>query len=217
MADITNCRLYIEGQDDEHSICHLLKRHDIDLKRLDPSQQFFETSGGDLPLLNDLPTIVKQSYQRIGIVIDTDINLTNRWQQIKDRLTKAGISPPESPDRYGTIIPGISSECRIGIWLMPNNEEPGNLEDFLKTLIPKDDCCWSFAQKATENAKSIGAGFSDTAEIKAKIHTWLAWQEKPGVPFGTALNAKYFEHDSPEALTFVAWFKKLFMDDKTMF
>jgi hypothetical protein len=48
---------------------------------------------------------------------------------------------------------------------------------------------------------------------KARIHTWLSWQENPGLPFGTAITAAYLSHDSPEALKFVAWFKKLFLGD----
>lgn len=214
MADITHCRLYLEGQDDVHSIYHLLKRHNIDLERLDSARQFLQSTGGDRPLLDSLSFIVKQPYQLIGIVLDTDTELTCRWQQIQDRLAQAGLNPPESPDQHGTIIQGISPHQKIGIWLMPNNMDPGKLEDFLKTLIPDNDKCWPYAKQATEQAKKLGANFKEIDTIKAEIHTWLAWQAEPGKPFGTALNAKYFEHDSPEALAFIAWFKRLFLDDE---
>jgi hypothetical protein len=52
--------------------------------------------------------------------------------------------------------------------------------------------------------------FPDKLFIKARIHTWLAWQENPGLPFGTAITARYFGADSQEALKFVNWFNLLF-------
>ena len=45
---------------------------------------------------------------------------------------------------------------------------------------------------------------------KSHLHTWLAWQREPGRPFGTALTAQIFGHDSPETLAFLAWFRRLF-------
>ena len=45
---------------------------------------------------------------------------------------------------------------------------------------------------------------------KALIHTWLAWQKKPGMPMGQAITAKALKHDSAIALTFIAWLRHLF-------
>ncbi len=42
------------------------------------------------------------------------------------------------------------------------------------------------------------------------MHTWLAWQEEPGKPFGIALKAGYFDHQSPAADHFVDWFMQTF-------
>jgi hypothetical protein len=36
--------------------------------------------------------------------------------------------------------------------------------------------------------------------------------EEPGLPFGTALRAQVFRHNSEDALRFVSWFKRLFVD-----
>lgn len=44
------------------------------------------------------------------------------------------------------------------------------------------------------------------------LHTWLAWQERPGIPFGTALEAQVFRHDTEDALRFISWFNRLFVD-----
>lgn len=39
----------------------------------------------------------------------------------------------------------------------------------------------------------------------------LAWQESPGLPYGTAIRARYFSHDSANALAFVEWFRRVFL------
>jgi hypothetical protein len=46
------------------------------------------------------------------------------------------------------------------------------------------------------------------------VYSWLAWQDEPGKPYGLAMKARYFQHDSPTAARFVAWFKALYrLDD----
>ena len=47
-------------------------------------------------------------------------------------------------------------------------------------------------------------------ELKAVLHAWLAWQQRPGRPYGTAITARYIGHDSPAALRFVEWFQRVF-------
>ena len=93
---------------------------------------------------------------------------------------------------------------------MPDNSMGGTLEDFVVKLIPPNDPTWGHADNSTSTAKSLGAPFSDSDRLKARLHTWLAWRKEPGVPYGRAINSKYFEHDTPEAHSFVAWFCKLY-------
>jgi len=52
--------------------------------------------------------------------------------------------------------------------------------------------------------------FSDLAKPKAVIHTWLAWQEEPGKPLGTAITAKYLDAGVPEVNDFINWLRQLF-------
>lgn len=96
---------------------------------------------------------------------------------------------------------------------MPDNQSPGKLEDFLARLIPVGDLCWPWAQQATDAAKATHeAPFEIKDRIKAEIHTWLAWRESPGLPFGTAITAASFAHDAALAATFVAWMNRLFRE-----
>ena len=94
---------------------------------------------------------------------------------------------------------------------MPDNRQSGMLEDFLQTLIADEDSLIEFARTATTEAKQThGATFPDAHEAKAQIRAWLAWQEKPGLPFGTAIRERFFRDDSPVATVFVNWFKQLY-------
>ena len=100
---------------------------------------------------------------------------------------------------------------RVGVWLMPDNQRIGTLEDFLRTLVEDADSLLPHAQESTTQAKKThGADFRDMDEQKAVLHAWLAWQEVPGLPYGTAIRARYFRQDSPVAERFVAWFRRLF-------
>lgn len=88
--------------------------------------------------------------------------------------------------------------------------DEGTLEYLLKTLVARGDPLWPHAEAYTDEATARGARFSETDRRKAITHCWLAWQEKPGLPFGTAITARYLNHDSPEALAFLAWLGRLY-------
>jgi len=202
-------RLLVEGSDDQHCVIHLMKRHDVDWDNAISLLPYVCDCKGFVPLLASLSVSAK-SYQRLGIMVDANADIHHRWIQLKESLSRAGVILPEFPDASGVIFPGMYPDWKVGVWLMPDNRNQGRLEEFLRGLVPGDNTCWAYAGEATSHAKGLGARFADTEFAKARIHTWLAWQETPGLPFGTAITAKYFGVDSPEALRFVQWFRRLF-------
>lgn len=202
-------QLLVEGSDDAHSVIHLMSRHGYDWDDVRIDRPYVRPLGNDHELLEAVPVAVKASqYERIGVVIDTDANLARRWEQIRTRV--AGLAAlPSQPDPDGTIVHGPRGS-RVGVWLMPDNSSPGNLENFLMGLVPLDDPTWSYAGEVVVEAQSRGAGYKKKDRGKSTLHTWLAWQEEPGLPFGTALKAEFFLHDSEVARRFVHWFQRLF-------
>src|SRR5690606_35836511 len=110
---------------------------------------------------------------------------------------------PSVPDPAGTIVDGIRPGYKVGIWLMPDNRREGTLENFLASLRPDADVIWDYSIEATGRARELGAVFPASLEMKAAIHAWLAWQEEPGHPYGTAIKSQYFCHDRPLAISFV--------------
>lgn len=220
MTAIPMGELYVEGKDDMHTIIHLLTRHGFDFDRK-PRPIEIKVAENDIKLLEGVAVAVKANkHGSVGFVLDLDTTVDERWQQIANRLlgsdlqaTSPGLKTDlkSIPDQSGKIIevPGI--RARVGFWLMPDNCQPGGkLENLLDSLIPPQDALRSLAEESANQAHQKGAKFAEKDRIKAIMHTWLAWQEKPGHPYGTAIEAKYFNHDSPAARAFVEWCRTLF-------
>jgi hypothetical protein len=103
----------------------------------------------------------------------------------------------------------------FGVWLMPNNELPGKLEDFLSFLVPQHDKLLPFVEGFLDGLPSrddCNARFPDKDRVKASIHAWLAVQDEPGKPMGAAITARYLDADASMATELVAWLKRLFVD-----
>ena len=66
------------------------------------------------------------------------------------------------------------------------------------------------AELSTQEALELGAGFSESQRQKAVLHAWLAWQRRPGLPYGLALTDHYSQYNSPAAVAFVSWFRCVF-------
>ena len=206
-------RLDVEGTDDKFSVINLLTRHGVKWDGPDIRLPYVNPTGSVEKAVDALKA-APLSFERYGIVVDADTILEDRWAQIHDRLRQHGLDCPKQPNPSGTILTGLRPEWRLGIWLMPDNQNSGILEDFLAKLVPINDACWPYAQEATKIAQSKHGASLETKDLsKGSLYTWLAWQKKPGLPFGTALSAGMFNQDSQEALNFVRWFKRLFFED----
>jgi|HubBroStandDraft_3_1064219.scaffolds.fasta_scaffold05603_4 hypothetical protein len=208
-------RLLVEGTDDVHSVIQLMARHGFDWDDQRVTRPYVSNSGGLEELLSALPVALKGRYDRIGVLVDANTHLEARWAQLRDCANTVGVSLPEMPDNHGTVVAGLRPRSRVGVWLMPDNRISGRLEDFLGRLVPEHDPVWDYAGKAVAEARRQGARCRESAHLKCRLHTWLAWQETPGLPYGTAVKAKLFSHDTQEALTFVTWFHRLFVEPAT--
>jgi hypothetical protein len=95
---------------------------------------------------------------------------------------------------------------------MPNNQLPGILEDFIAHLIPEGDLLASRVEACLQEIEREGLNYYNLAHrAKAFIHTWLAWQENPGLPMGQAITAHVLDPNEPLAVTFVDWLNRLFV------
>lgn len=216
-------RFFVEGVDDFHAILHLLKRHNLSReatpqfpefrrpKEEDEDKAEGEDRQGKRAVLDAITPAVKANpNQSVGFVLDADDDLQASWDAVAERLRNAHVEVCAGISPEGFL--GTSSEwgTRVGVWLMPDNERHGELEDFLEDLVDEDDVLHAYAREATQGAKPHGAAFPDGKTSKAVLHAWLAWQENPGRPYGTAIAARYLRDDSDAALRFVSWFRRVF-------
>jgi hypothetical protein len=126
--------LLVEGVDDEHVLKHPCGQRGV--QHLDEIKPL----GSVERLLESFSVRLKESdVEALGIVVDADTDIAARWQSLRDRLKKAGYeNVPDDPHSAGTILsPPLKSLLpRAGVWIMPDNQTKGILEDFLRFLVP---------------------------------------------------------------------------------
>ena len=197
--------LLTEGKNDCFVIAFLCSVHDV------PENFGLYDSGSDAMALKRLSALIAGSepLKVIGIVLDADNpNMQSKWFSVKNRLVKLGYEMPDSPIQNGTIVNGDNLP-RVGLWLMPNNNVDGMLEDFCRTLA--SDSAIDFAQACALEAKDKGySSFKDVHLSKSTIHIFLAWQDEPGMPLGQAITSKTLDATQPSALQFISFLKRLF-------
>jgi hypothetical protein len=93
---------------------------------------------------------------------------------------------------------------------MPDNRVPGIIEDFLKFLIPDGDDLLTHVERSVDSIAPELRRFNELKYPKALIHTWLAWQEEPGHPYGQAIAARYLDARLPSADMLAGWLRRTF-------
>jgi len=177
--------------------------------------EFVKNAGGFGNAMIDFGEALRNyANTNIGLVVDAnDQGPESRWAKIKSILAthfSEDTLHSVSPNPRGIIVqePGFP---KVGIWIMPDNQGPGYLEHFVANMIPEGDKVLSFAEKTiTQLEKEDFCKFKAAKRQKALVHTWLAWQEEPGKPFGIALESKYLNADAPAVEPFLDWMKHTF-------
>lgn len=201
-------KLLVEGNDDQRVVWAICEK-------LAVAESFDVIDcNSDTQTIDQLASRVKlRSARVLGLVLDADTDLAKRWAQVHTKLQPFGYAVPDVPDFNGTLIasPGRNYP-QVGVWLMPDNQSTGMLEDFAHRLIPDPDQLLPIAQQiVTELDTEPRRGkFKAVHKAKALIHTWLAWQERPGTPMGQALTNAYLTTNHELCTRFVAWLNALF-------
>jgi hypothetical protein len=129
--------LLVEGDDDKHVLKHICGN------RGGPYLDEVRTHGGVDALLKSIPVRLRLSQDGdiVGVVIDADTDVKARWQSLRDRLVNVGYqNVPADPAPDGTILDPLAQTLlpRVGIWIMPDNQTNGILENFLRFLVPQE-------------------------------------------------------------------------------
>lgn len=202
-----NKKLLVEGKDDQSVIWSLAKKFAL-IENFDVIDcENYEKAIDSLPL-----RIKSSGINTVGIIVDADEDLESKWKSIIQRLQKYGYQIPVQIPIEGLIIEKSNDfDVKVGVWIMPNNNTKGKVEDFVRFLIPDNDNLREVTDNTLEfiESKKINK-YEPKDKAKAYIHTWLAWQKTPGQRMGTAITSNYFNLDVEECHNFINWLKLLF-------
>ena len=204
--------LLVEGQNDKHVVLQLCNRHpaipDFYIQDAGAGDVGDQDSGGIEKLLASIgPQALAPGRETLGILADTDDSLQSRWDELAHQLGGVGIPLPPSPEPGGTIIP--ASRLRVGVWLMPNNQNTGELEDFVAQMIPQADPVWPLARQYIANIPMPDRKFAAGKTRRAEIHAWLAARAEPRL-MGSAIHTLDLSTNAPLCQTFLTWLNHLF-------
>lgn len=215
-----NRLLLVEGDFDKYFIGELLRQTPNEVGKISIEPFKKEDEAGSKPdeqgihaLLKSLSVTIRATDPTavLGIVVDADISATGRWQRIQHILTSAGYE--DLPDTFpnGLVIPTNDVLPRFGLWIMPDNQEEGIIENFIRQLIHQQDKLQPEIDATIDALLAKGLQlFADVHRPKAFIRTWLAWQDRPEMSFGVAISKKVLATDADLCLRFVDWLNRLF-------
>ena len=205
VANAADRLLLVEGRDEEYVVKHLRSA-------TKPMPWFgVEDKRGVDNVLKSISVEIKNSGRKaVGILADANSDPHARWQAVADRLKEADVVLPDDPDPNGTIVQENHSAGlpRVGVWLMPDNIRPGELEDFIGDMIPEGDPVWPLSCEYIAGIPQPRK-FSDGKVRRAEVHAWLATRQKPR-PMGLAIRAKDLDIESDTCRRFVRWLRCLF-------
>ena len=148
--------------------------------------------------------------ESLGIVVGANGDAAQQWQRIRERCRREIPTIPKRIPSEGLILEHDYG-VRFGVWIMPDNQLCGMLEDYLVSLVPDEQShLLELARRSVLQAKAAGAPFREVHRTKAEIHTWLAWQDKPGPQLHVAVLQRLLVPDRPESRKFIAWLRSLF-------
>ena len=194
--------LLVEGRNDKHVVWQICNRNP-------ELPDFFISDRGDINAVIESigPEFLAAGRQALGILVDTDDRPQARWDEIAHQLRAFGVQPPVAPDPTGTIISGV--EPRVGVWLMPDNTQAGEIEEFVASMIPDDDPVWPMSQDYIDGLPRYEGKFADGKTLRAKIHAWLATRADPRL-MGQAIGTHDLQVNGPLCQRFLVWLNRLF-------
>lgn len=210
--------LLVEGEFDKYVVSELLRQspNSVGKISIEPFRKKTEVKAdeqGIYTLLKSLPVIIRATVPDhiLGVVVDADTHEAGRWQRIRQILSDVGYQ--DLPDTFpsGLVLPTDDVLPRFGLWIMPDNQETGVIENFIRQLIYDQDKLQPEIDEVLDAVRHKGLQlFTDIHRPKAFIRTWLAWQEKPEMSFGVAVSRRVLTTNAELCQRFVNWLTLLF-------
>jgi len=215
--------MLVEGKDDQHVMWNLFEARGVsETFRVEcPQSEPDEDEGGGIQrLVASIPAWLDQSeLERLAVTVDAnDKGPQARWSAIRDRLVSSGLQDVPTVLRESgiaelTLLPRTPRSVLFALWVMPDNQSPGMLEDFVAGMIHEDDEMLPRVDGFLDSIEPDKRRFSPPHLPKARIHSWLAVSERPGRPMGQAIKADgHLDANSPSLEPFLDWVNRALVD-----
>lgn len=207
--------LLVEGQDDRHVIYQLIDRctrcAEMPHFGVIDKSSFSELLGSISGEIN------APGREVVGIMVDANDDPQKRWNEVQGKLEAVLHKPPcemskkDIASQYLRKPEGLilKSNPRIGVWMMPDNDSSGELEDFVMQMIPRRDTVWPLSRNYISDIPDGHRKFDAGKVQKAELFAWLATRKEPG-RMGAAIGAGDLSVDGPLAKKFLKWLSDLF-------
>lgn len=210
--------LYVEGATDQMFFCAFRKRFFPEPSKLPFAfdVKISEVKGsGIFQQINKSATLLSnQSGVRLAFVCDADQNYQDTYQKVLGLFKElpyglVHVVEEGLPDN-AIIFKSNDYDAVLGVWIMPENQQNGALESFIKQSIASDNL---LLDKAVEVVKNVEPKlFDDNYQEKAELFTWMAWQKEPTRSYGEVV--AYLDANAMPVKHLIAWLKNTF-DTKT--
>lgn len=167
-----------------------------------------------LPIL--LKKITDGELVHLAVVVDADyVQYNEGYQKTIEKFTEIvtpyGFSLVQRVENQsnGLVFENSDGLADLGLWIMPNNQDEGMLEDFIKTCVSTtEQPLFDHAIQVIQDIPS--KKFKDHDNSKAEVATWLAWQIKPGQGLYSAVKDSLLNPNHPLFQELAQWLKNIF-------
>ncbi len=211
--------LVVEGDEDAKFFCALV-RH-LDLKQVEVKCHPAGKGNAIKTFCSVLTKQTKSSRAQIGLVVDADFASNGGGHQasVHDINSKAqcvGFNPLNALAGGGYQLRStVCSQAKAGVWVMPDCSNDGLTEHFLEksissTEVPRFEYAGSVFKNAISQGPALGLPVKEHHHAKARLGTWLAWQDPPRMSFANALYKSLFDMKSTQMHRLICWLNWLF-------
>ncbi len=205
--------LLVEGDEEKRLIPHLMAQAGIDWGPKGSEYYNIHVAGSVDELLKPgtIEALLKApGCQTLGVMLDANDSFQSRIARLRARIPAHYTAKQQDWAADGLVLRerGLPS---FGSWIMPDNSSRGMVETFLAYLRPAGKSALDqLAERTAEEAHRLGAPFKEVHRDKARIHTWLAWQDPPGRQLHNAVMENIFSTNHPLLSAFTGWFRRLY-------
>ena len=213
--------LLVEGSSDVDFFHALLSNLDLNDVKISPPRDF-----GRHNTVTVVPKLIPhliyrletRAIARLAIVVDADHDsgggFQPRWEQFTEVLRKEGYRcpqrAPEEPNR-GSIFHHDDGLPAIGLWLLPNHQSNGMLEDLVLSSIARS----SSQDALLEHAKTTIRGllhrlFSNHHHSKAVTYSWLSYQARPAIGLSAPVRSALLDPSLEPLRGLSDWLRRVF-------